>query len=154
MGCTGICKDPMKVRMGARGALRPRGATSSYHIHGRTAHLLHRRCPHTAYRKRPGRAFQHVNAQLDRQGKDWRQGLWTAVDLTATLGSVGGAIAFVLTQEAMLVGLPVVLPLLALYASRKREKAVLEVCLVWCLSAQYQCCGKCRMAPCSSANNR
>lgn len=33
-----------------------------------------------------------------------------------------------LTQEAILVGLPVVLPLLALYASRKREKAVLEVC--------------------------
>ena len=32
-----------------------------------------------------------------------------------------------LTQEAILVGLPVVLPLLALYASRKRERVVLEV---------------------------
>ena len=128
MGCTGICKGPLKVRMGIRGVPRPRGPMSPYHIHSRTACLLHRGCPSTAFRKRPSRAVQRVRAQVDREGKDWRQGLWTAVDLTATLGSVGGAIAFVLTQEAMLVGLPVVLPLLALYASRKREKAVLEVC--------------------------
>ena len=107
---------------------------SSYHIQSRTACLLHRGCPSTSCRRRPGRAVQHVSAQTDREGKDWRQGLWTAVDLTATLGSIGGAIAFVLTQEAMLVGLPVVLPLLALYASRKREKAVLEVCSAVSLS--------------------
>ena len=40
-----------------------------------------------------------------------------------------------LTQEAILVGLPVVLPLLALYASRKREKAVLEVCTHICIES-------------------
>ena len=72
--------------------------------------------------------MSRVLARSGQEGRDWKEGLWTAVDLTATLGSVGGAIAFVLTQEAILVGLPVVLPLLALYASRKREKAVLEVC--------------------------
>ena len=80
-------------------------------------------------RRRRERTTLRVAAQSEQNGRDWKQGLWTAVDLTATLGSVGGAIAFVLTQEAILVGLPVVLPLLALYASRKREKAVLEVCL-------------------------
>lgn len=60
-------------------------------------------------------------------GGGWKLGLWTALDVTATLGSVGGAVAFVLTQEVMLVGLPIVLPLLALYASRQREAAALEV---------------------------
>lgn len=99
---------------------------SSGYTNRKTARLLHSG-PSRALRGRT-RLVHHVRAQLDRQGKDWKQGLWTAVDLTATLGSVGGAVAFVLTQEAMLVGLPVVLPLLALYASRKREKAVLEVC--------------------------
>ena len=74
------------------------------------------------------RKASRIAAQIEQEGRNWKQGLWTAVDLTATLGSVGGAIAFVLTQEAILVGLPVVLPLLALYASRRREKAVLEVC--------------------------
>ena len=34
--------------------------------------------------------------------------------------------AFVLTQEALLVGGPVVLPLLALYASRQRERIASE----------------------------
>lgn len=102
-----------------------------HHIHSRRTNLCHRissqptlRSP---YRTRSVRVAP-LAAQPDRQGQDRKQVLWTAVDLTATLGSVGGAIAFVLTQEAMLVGLPVVLPLLALYASRKREKAVLEVC--------------------------
>ena len=58
----------------------------------------------------------------------WKLGLWTALDVTATLGSVGAAVAFVLTQELLLVGFPVVLPLVALYASRQRESALVEVC--------------------------
>ena len=111
--------------MGARNLLAPRGASSSQHADIRS--LLHFSRPFTPSRRHPGRAFKHVSAQSERQEEDWKQGLWTAVDLTATLGSIGGAVAFVLTQEAMLVGLPVVLPLLALYASRKREKAILEV---------------------------
>ena len=112
--------------MGAKGALTPRGNLSSWYTYSKRARMLHSG-PSTSQGGR-SKAFHHVTAQLDRQGKERKQGLWTAVDLTATLGSVGGAVAFVLTQEAMLVGLPVVLPLLALYASRKREKAVLEVC--------------------------
>jgi hypothetical protein len=56
----------------------------------------------------------------------WRERLWDALDVGATLGSIGGAVAFVLTQEALLVGLPVVLPLLALFASRRREALRLE----------------------------
>ena len=59
-------------------------------------------------------------------GRGWKLGMWTALDVTATLGSVGGAVAFILTQELMLVGLPVLLPLLALYASRQRESAAVE----------------------------
>ena len=110
--------------------LKPKGALVTEHIHRRTVTLqkftLSPRC--TLVRRRRGRTTSRVAARIEREGRDWQQGLWTAVDLTATLGSVGGAIAFVLTQEAILVGLPVVLPLLALYASRKREKAVLEVC--------------------------
>jgi hypothetical protein len=56
----------------------------------------------------------------------WRERLWDALDVGATLGSIGGAVVFVLTQEALLVGLPVVLPLLALFASRRREALRLE----------------------------
>jgi hypothetical protein len=44
------------------------------------------------------------------------------VDTSAWLGTVGTAVAFILTQEAMLAAAPVVLPLLALYASRQRER--------------------------------
>ena len=119
---------PMKVKTGTRGMLTRWGGSPFQHNRIRTGRLPHICCPSTALRRRHRRAYQRVRAESDRQGNDWRQGLWTAVDLTATLGSIGGAVAFVLTQEAMLVGLPVVLPLLALYASRKREKAVLEVC--------------------------
>lgn len=61
------------------------------------------------------------------EGSGWQQRLWGAVDVGATLGAVGGAVAFVLTQEALLVGLPVVLPLLALYASRRHAQLRLEV---------------------------
>ena len=44
------------------------------------------------------------------------------MDTSAWLGTVGTAVAFVLTQEAMLAAAPVVLPLIALYASRQRER--------------------------------
>lgn len=54
-------------------------------------------------------------------GSGWRT-FWTAVDTSAWLGTVGTAVAFILTQEAMLAAAPVVLPLLALYASRQRER--------------------------------
>ena len=55
------------------------------------------------------------------EGQGWRT-FWTAVDTSAWLGTVGSAVAFILTQEAMLAAAPVVLPLLALYASRQRER--------------------------------
>ena len=61
-----------------------------------------------------------------RPGSAW-QLFWGAVDAGAWLGAVGTAVAFVLTQEAMLVAGPVVLPLLALFASRQRERLALEV---------------------------
>jgi hypothetical protein len=44
------------------------------------------------------------------------------VDTSAWLGTVGSAAAFLITQEAILAAAPVVLPLLALYASRQRER--------------------------------
>lgn len=51
----------------------------------------------------------------------WRS-FWATVDAGAWLGAVGTAIAFLLTQEAMLVGGPIVLPLIALYASKQRGR--------------------------------
>lgn len=63
------------------------------------------------------------------RGWDWKLLLWSTLDVTATLGSIGGAVAFILTQEAILVGLPVVLPLLALYASKRRESIKVQVML-------------------------
>lgn len=55
----------------------------------------------------------------------WRT-FWAAVDASAWLGTVGTAAAFLITQEAMLAAAPVVLPLLALYASRQRERLATE----------------------------
>lgn len=130
IGCSGTCKSPKRAILSTYGVLTPQGAVSIQHSHRRAVDSFVIKHASPGVRGRHIRAFRHVlpvTAQADRQGRDWRQGLWTTIDVTATLGSVGGAIAFVLTQEAMLVGLPVVLPLLALYASRKREKAVLEV---------------------------
>ena len=76
----------------------------------------------------PGvQARRPVGRGEPREGSGWQQQLWGAVDVGATLGAVGGAVAFVLTQEALLVGLPVVLPLLALYASRRHAQLRLEV---------------------------
>lgn len=69
--------------------------------------------------------FTEMNATTS--GRNWLMALWTAVDVGATLGSIGGAVAFILTQEALLVSLPVVLPLFALYASRQREGMKVQV---------------------------
>lgn len=73
---------------------------------------------------RPDRAAAAASAApADPPESGWRT-FWTAVDASAWLGTVGAAVAFVLTQEAMLAAAPVVLPLLALYASRQRERLV------------------------------
>ena len=53
--------------------------------------------------------------------------LWTAVDAIATIGSIAGALAFLITSEALLAGIPVVLPLLAWYADRRKESLQVEV---------------------------
>lgn len=70
-----------------------------------------------------------------------QRNLWAAVDVAGWLGSVAGAAAFVLTQEMWLVGLPVVLPLVALYASRRveslaaqvRDGCAMHACLLACV---------------------
>lgn len=54
-------------------------------------------------------------------GNGWRT-FWSTIDAGAWLGTVGTAVAFLLTQEALLVTGPVLLPLIALYASRQRGK--------------------------------
>ena len=54
-------------------------------------------------------------------------GLWTAIDAAATLGSIAGALAFIITSEALLVGIPVVLPLVAWYAGRQQQNLQIEV---------------------------
>jgi len=51
----------------------------------------------------------------------WRY-FWSTVDAGAWVGTIGTAVAFLLTQEALLVGGPVLLPLIALYASRERSR--------------------------------
>ncbi|KAL0047178.1 hypothetical protein WJX82_008722 [Trebouxia sp. C0006] len=56
-------------------------------------------------------------------------GLWTAIDAAATLGSVAGALAFIITSEALLVGIPVVLPLVAWYAGRQKENLQIEAAI-------------------------
>ena len=47
---------------------------------------------------------------------------WTAVDASAWIGTIGTAIAFLITQEFILAGAPVLLPILALFANRQRDK--------------------------------
>ncbi|DBB01005.1 hypothetical protein WJX77_011002 [Trebouxia sp. C0004] len=56
-------------------------------------------------------------------------GLWTAIDAAATLGSIAGALAFIITSEALLAGIPVVLPLVAWYAGRQKENLQIEVAI-------------------------
>ena len=66
-----------------------------------------------------GSALQQRNVQ--------RAKLWDLLDIGASLGAVSAAIAFVFTAEAMLAGMPVVLPLVAMYASRQRQRLQAEV---------------------------
>ncbi len=54
-------------------------------------------------------------------------GLWTAIDAAATLGSIAGALAFIITSEALLAGIPVLLPLVAWHAGRQKENLQIEV---------------------------
>lgn len=93
-------------------------------------HILHsaRLSSLPGYVQRPQRIGLNVIARSKRQNEPvkqpsnaWRS-FWATVDTGAWLGTVGTAIAFVLTQEAMLVGGPIVLPLIALYASRQRGR--------------------------------
>ena len=49
------------------------------------------------------------------------------LDATATIGSIIGALAFVITSEAMLAGIVAVLPLVAWYAGRQKEHLQIEV---------------------------
>lgn len=130
VGNNGLSRGSHAMQRYNMSALKPQGAGYIRQSNTRVASLLHKTSLSVPHRRHCGRRMKYtspVAAQPERPGKDWKQSLWTAVDLTASLGSVGGAIAFVLTQEAMLVGLPVVLPLLALYASRKREEIAREV---------------------------
>lgn len=64
--------------------------------------------------------------QSDADDRRWLQRLWATIDVTATLGSVCGAVAFIILEEAWLMGLPVILPLIALFANRQREKVSLQ----------------------------
>jgi hypothetical protein len=68
----------------------------------------------------PPRAIQEREKDESSSIQGWRL-FWGAVDTTAWLGAVGAAAAFVITQEAMLVAAPLVLPLLALYASKQLQ---------------------------------
>lgn len=54
------------------------------------------------------------------------QTFWTTLDVTAWLGTVGSALAYIITGEMMLTAAPVLLPILALYASRQRERLALR----------------------------
>ena len=47
---------------------------------------------------------------------------WSTVDVGAWMGALGSAAAFVVTQEALLVAGPLILPLIALYASNERNR--------------------------------
>lgn len=68
--------------------------------------------------------------------KPFRQlGLWTAIDAAATLGSIAGALAFIITSEAVLAGIPVILPLVAWYAGRQKEGLQVEVS-----TSPFACC--------------
>lgn len=45
---------------------------------------------------------------------------WSTIDATAWLGTVAAGVGLLVTQEAMLLALPLILPLVALYANRER----------------------------------
>ncbi|KAH7616100.1 hypothetical protein NADE_000934 [Nannochloris sp. 'desiccata'] len=59
--------------------------------------------------------------QVTKPSPAWRS-FWATIDAGAWLGTVGSAVAFLLTQEALLVGGPILLPIIALYASKQRGR--------------------------------
>ncbi|GAB4815945.1 hypothetical protein N2152v2_002991 [Parachlorella kessleri] len=81
----------------------------------------------------PQRAVSSSPAGAPPKPSGWAT-FWGAVDKGAWLGAIGTAAAFIITQEAILASAPVALPLLALYASKQRERLVTEAFeaeLVW-----------------------
>lgn len=87
---------------------------------------------------------QGQEASIPLEGDDTRQGLrtfWGVVDMGAWLGALGTAVAFMLTQEALLVGGPLVLPLVAIFASRQQRRMDAEVspaCVGMCCCCIYK----------------
>ena len=55
------------------------------------------------------------------------QALWTVLDAMATLGSIAGAAALLTTTQTLFVGFPLILPLVAWYAGRQKERLKVEV---------------------------
>lgn len=91
--------------------------------------LISRHCD--LYRTRA--VIQHSDwAQQPDRGSnpDADSDIWSALDVVGWVGSVAGTAAFILTQELWLVALPVLMPLLALYASRKKQAHLSEVRLL------------------------
>jgi len=62
----------------------------------------------------------------DVPGTGWKV-FWSTVDVGAWMGALGGAAAFVVTQEVLFITGPLMLPLLALYASNERNRIDLKV---------------------------
>jgi len=95
------------------------------------------RCFATRWRKiavQPrGNGPSSIASRASGRSQDWpvrsaqQLGLWTAIDAAATLGSIAGALAFIVTSEALLAGIPIVLPLVAWYAGRQKEHLQTEV---------------------------
>lgn len=102
------------------------------------------RCNSTSRRnwrhiRSPGRvccALRSHNSAV--ASKKWQERLWSAVNFGACLASAAGAVAFFLTSEALLLGLPTALPLIALLASKQREKLQAEVSRVLCSLCSWQ----------------
>ena len=59
--------------------------------------------------------------------RNWQERAWSALNSGACLASVAGAVGFFLTSEALLLGLPVSLPLVALVAGKQQQKLRAEV---------------------------
>ena len=74
----------------------------------------------------PQRASSASSAGPPPKPSGWAT-FWGAVDKGAWLGAIGTAAAFIITQEAILASAQVALPLLALYASKQRERLTAEV---------------------------
>ena len=97
--------SPVQTRRAARAPRRP-GAAPARHL-----------APLTASKS----ATSSAAPAAARPSSGWRA-FWSTVDTGAWLGTVGTGIALLLTQEALLLGGPILLPLVALYASRQRTR--------------------------------